>query len=903
MREARVHSLFADLRERSPRLRGLLLRDFFVVTSIPVLLMAALAFGYLYNERLEAERNFGIDRAVARSAQIETSLERHSAELLHLIRQPEGLAIWRARTNDARDKALAAFAALVETYAQRRAREIVGFRLFDAEGRPLLKWGSWPEQIEETPNADYFLGALHLAAIRGGRAPVHVYHAGQDAPIIYSALLSDETGAIAGVAALAISVRPLFESLSREGPYRLVGVLDSRGLPVAEDLLGPAASLLSAETNMNWLAHESGVLTSRAIPGQLVAYARVRPWGQTAIKWTALYSIPLSEAIGPYRRAAFGAGAIALGALTVAALLAQSFASQIARPIARLALAADRLRRGDWNAPLPKRERDDEIHSLIESFRRMRQQIVETQLALNDKIDALKASEAALAVEKERLSVILAGIAEAVFTVGPDQTIRFANPAGEELLGLPLAEMEGRPAREVMRCAALQTGEPLDVPALLQEPVPGTTLAVRIARANGEERIVEVASRALTSPPAPEPLTILVMRDVTVAKRLEAERIRLERLQSLGVLAGGIAHDFNNLLGVIVGNLSLMEKIAPANGEFGRLVKESLNAAEHSRALTAQLLAFAKGGAPVKKRATLPNIAEESVEFATRGTSCRYRVEAADDIWPVLADPDQMHQVFHNLAINAVQAMPAGGDITVTLENCVLPQDDAPASLPPGRYVKIRFRDTGIGIAPEHLPRIFEPYFTTKQDGHGLGLSTAHGILRAHGGSIEVRPAQPGTEFIMYVPAAPVEAASSPPAEQPSVETEPAGRRILLLEDEEAVAVTVKRMLHHLGYDVTWTSRGEDCLRIFEEAAARGEPFDLLMLDLTVRGGMGGAEVLKIVRERNYTVPAIAGSGYSQLDVMIHPEQFGFNGVLTKPFTLSQLENAIQRACRAVQRA
>jgi nitrogen-specific signal transduction histidine kinase/CheY-like chemotaxis protein len=388
---------------------------------------------------------------------------------------------------------------------------------------------------------------------------------------------------------------------------------------------------------------------------------------------------------------------------------------------------------------------------------------------------------------------------------------------------------------------------------------------------------------------------VLVFRDQTEQRRLEEEAQKVQRLESLGILAGGIAHDFNNLLTGISGNVSLARvTLPPSEPAVARLV-EAEKAVVRARDLTQQLLTFSKGGAPVRKTASIGEVILDSVGFALTGSAARCEVSVPDDLWAVAVDEGQINQVLHNLILNADQAMPMGGVIRVKAENVDVGERH-PYPVAPGRHVRITVEDTGTGIHPEHLPRIFDPYFTTKQKGSGLGLSISYSIIRRHSGYIFVKSELgAGTTFYLYLPASRPEAPRVPKTE-PAI---PRGEgRVLVMDDEDIVASVAKAMLEHLGYQVEVTRDGAEAIEAWRRAHHGGKPFDALLMDLTVAGGMGGLEAVRRIRDEDPGVRAIVSSGYSSDPVMSQHERYGFCGVATKPYRIDELALVVSAACR-----
>jgi signal transduction histidine kinase/CheY-like chemotaxis protein len=383
---------------------------------------------------------------------------------------------------------------------------------------------------------------------------------------------------------------------------------------------------------------------------------------------------------------------------------------------------------------------------------------------------------------------------------------------------------------------------------------------------------------------------LAIVRDITDRRKLDEERVKTERLESLGVLAGGIAHDFNNILTTILGHLSLAKQ--PGADDHPQLLEEVERAAVRAKDLTRQLLTFSKGGAPIKRAASLADIVTDSATFALRGSDSRCDLELPDDLWPAEVDPGQISQVIQNLVINAAQAMASGGVVTLGARNLTLdPSSTLP--LPPGRYVELTCEDTGTGIPQQFVEKIFDPYFTTKQKGSGLGLTTTFSIVKKHGGHITVESRiGEGTRFAIYLPAAdahrPVETASTKPPQ-----TGGQGR-ILFMDDDETIRALVDLILRKAGYDVTLVEEGTEAINCYREAYTNGHPFDLVILDLTIRGGMGGRETLEQLRQIDPEVKAVVASGYSNDPVLADYRDYGFVGVVAKPFKGDELRGIVQ---------
>jgi len=382
------------------------------------------------------------------------------------------------------------------------------------------------------------------------------------------------------------------------------------------------------------------------------------------------------------------------------------------------------------------------------------------------------------------------------------------------------------------------------------------------------------------------------IRDISERKKMEEEILKARKLESLGILAGGIAHDFNNLLTGIMGNISLSKMFAdPAGKAYARL-EEAEKACERATGLTHQLLTFARGGEPIKKVVSIGQILEESAGFVLRGSNVRCEFSLPQDVWAVEIDEGQMSQVFNNLFINADQAMPEGGTITVLMENVTAGPSDA-LPLRDGRYVRISIRDQGCGISDEDLPKIFDPYFTTKQKGRGLGLSTVYSIVQNHQGHLDVQSTVGvGTVFHLYLPACdhePVPAADTEP-EETSGENR---GKILVMDDEELIREISREILNHLGYEVDVCEDGKSALDMYQQAMTSGNPYSVVILDLTIPGGMGGREAMKALLEIDPEVTGIVSSGYNTDPILARFREYGFSALVTKPYSVDQLSAAL----------
>ncbi len=385
-------------------------------------------------------------------------------------------------------------------------------------------------------------------------------------------------------------------------------------------------------------------------------------------------------------------------------------------------------------------------------------------------------------------------------------------------------------------------------------------------------------------------------QDITARKRAEEELQRAEKLESLKVLAGGIAHDFNNLLGGIFGYLDLARTELPKDHPAYEYLNKSLSAFERARHLAHQMLTFARGGAPVKKTLRLPDILTESCSLALSGSNIRCEYRISDGLWLIEGDENQLSQVFNNIVINAWQAMPDGGTVTVSAENRMLEAGEA-GNLPAGRYVVVAVRDEGVGIPEKIIDKIFDPFFTTKQRGSGLGLATCHSIITRHSGHISVasKPGE-GSVFTVFLPASEL-SASIETGKVTDADLRGTGR-ILIMDDEKVIREMARDILSKHGYEVVVTADGKEAVDAYVRALEEKQGFDLVILDLTVPGGMGGEKTLSELKKIDPQVAAIVSSGYCDNTVLADFATHGFSGMVAKPYRADELLLTVKKTMR-----
>jgi PAS domain S-box-containing protein len=386
-------------------------------------------------------------------------------------------------------------------------------------------------------------------------------------------------------------------------------------------------------------------------------------------------------------------------------------------------------------------------------------------------------------------------------------------------------------------------------------------------------------------------------RDISERKKSETERLTTSKLESLGTLAGGIAHDLNNILTVISGNIGLAQIEAPVDsGSLLGFLSKAGQAAQHAAHLSSQLLTFSKGGAPLKKVVSLGELLEHSAEFALYGSNLRTDFDISVDLWKAEVDAGQIEQVVNALILNAREAMPQGGNVRIRARNVIV-EENGKVALPPGRYVKVAISDRGPGISEELRTKIFDPYFTTKPAATGLGLAISYSVVKKHGGLLLLENSSAeGSVFTFYLKASEKHANATRDSRTSGRPFHYNHQRILVMDDEEAIRELTSQLLGTLGYEVTAVPDGLEAVRLYERALRKGEHFQAVILDATVRGGMGGVATIERLRSMDPKVNAIICSGYSDEAALSEFLAYGFRGALPKPFTRSELADALQSA-------
>ncbi len=420
----------------------------------------------------------------------------------------------------------------------------------------------------------------------------------------------------------------------------------------------------------------------------------------------------------------------------------------------------------------------------------------------------------------------------------------------------------------------------------------------RVTRSDRQEHWVESKGHVFRDASGRPMRIVGTHLDITARKQAEHDRLVLGKLESTGILAGGIAHDFNNLLAGMLMSL----QTACSNKSTVDEMRESIEEIERSvlaaKSLTQQLITFARGGASVRQPTDLGKLLRESFSLVLSGSSVRSEVFVAPELSLAEVDGGQIGQVIRNLVLNAREAMPKGGVVTLRASNVVLGQGTA--ALPPGDYVQIEVADQGTGIPPEVLPKIFDPYFSTKMrgtdKGMGLGLTICHSVVKKHAGAITVASSPTGTTFHVYLPASPRRNLDT----KANQDDDRGWRgRVLIMDDEPTMRTVMARMLRQMGCEVGLAADGESAMELYRKARQDGRRFDVVILDLTVRGAMGGKEAARALLASNPSARIVVMSGHSEDEVMRDYPRHGFRGALAKPFDRATLLDVLERVAES----
>jgi PAS domain S-box-containing protein len=524
-------------------------------------------------------------------------------------------------------------------------------------------------------------------------------------------------------------------------------------------------------------------------------------------------------------------------------------------------------------------------------------------------ITQTKTAEMRFRRERDLLQRVMETSPVGIVLVDRDGRISFSNSYARKLFGLSEKELSERRFDDSRWSIADIEGKPIPPEKLPFRRVMEEGRSVHgahfvVEAGDGARKHIQVNASPILDPEGRPDGMVAAIEDVTVRKRVEEELLKVQKLESVATLAGGIAHDFNNLLMIIMGNISLARDYAEHRGELYQLLVESERACQRATEVTSRFITFSRGGAHVRKTTAAGAVVRDAANLACAGSNIRLRFRIPDDLRRVRIDIRQIQQAIINVVKNAREAMPGGGEIEIRAENLRRDTSTDHLPLPAGRYIRIEVRDRGRGIAPEHLGKIFDPYFTTKakgaEKGVGMGLATVFAVIKSHGGYVDVASRkEEGTTVRIHLPAEEEETAPPPPKRSPDEPASENGgrtpRRALVMDDEETIRTLVRQMLRRMGYAVTLTEEGEQAVAAYRESMEAGTPFDLAILDLTVPGGMGGREAAVRMREMDPGLTAVVSSGYATDPVMADFENHGFAAALVKPYSMRELGEVLER--------
>jgi len=502
-----------------------------------------------------------------------------------------------------------------------------------------------------------------------------------------------------------------------------------------------------------------------------------------------------------------------------------------------------------------------------------------------------KYTENALRASEEKLRNLVENMLDLVWQTDDNGKIIYVSPNIIDLLGYQPEEIIGQLFAQLL---ASEDRSNLDqeVAKAIQNQYNIRGISINLLHKNGYPVAFEMNATPLFDSEQECIGFVGIGRDITLRRQMEAEQIKIQKLESLGVLAGGISHDFNNILTGILGNISLAN-MSTDDPKIKTLLDEAEKASLDARDLVRELLTFARGGSPIKIKSSIEENIRESTKLALSGTRVNVSMNFSEHLPPVAVDRGQINQVIQNIIINAVQAMPQGGKISIEVD-LVSGLADLPTTSE--RYIRVRITDTGVGIPEENLKRIFDPYFTTKEFGSGLGLSVTYSIIKKHGGHISVvSQVGKGTTFSVFLPA---EADEESQAGTVQKNLQGSGH-ILLVDDEKMILDVAQAMLKKLGYTVTCAKEGRQAIEKYLQAKQSDEPFDAVIMDLTIVGGMGGKDAIRELRKVDLDIPAIASSGYATDPIMAEPQAYGFDGVISKPYNMQILGTELHRVLKS----
>ncbi|MCK5707638.1 MAG: PAS domain S-box protein, partial [Candidatus Aureabacteria bacterium] len=500
-----------------------------------------------------------------------------------------------------------------------------------------------------------------------------------------------------------------------------------------------------------------------------------------------------------------------------------------------------------------------------------------------------KKAEEALRSSEVQKNAILNGITSNIALVDKDLKILWVNKVGaasvnklpEEMIGHTCHAFWADPGKPCDKCPTLRAFQTKQSEHVIMNTPDG-----RVWDERGEP-VFDAEGNVVAM--------VEIAEDITDQKRMEEELIKEKRMESVGLLAGGIAHDFNNLLTVIFGNIKMIKMFCSPDEKMGQYLKASEKSLEDAKALTNQLLTFSRGGEPVKEIASIGGILKDIVNFNLHGARIKPQFSIDEGLWNAEVDVGQIKQIISNLVINALQAMPGSGNLYVKASNSIVDEENKIGNLEEGKYIHFSIKDEGIGISKGVLSQIFNPFFSSKKEGRGLGLSVCHSIVKKHNGFITAESeTDKGTTFHVYLPAIEKELSLKVNKEvKPKVEL---SLKILIMDDEEDITTMLGDFFKRTGCQIEIASDGKEAIEKYKKAKEIGHKFDAVLLDLTIPGGMGGQETLEELKKHDRDVKAFVMSGYSNDPVMSDYEEYGFKGIIQKPFDLEDVVDVIKKA-------
>lgn len=519
------------------------------------------------------------------------------------------------------------------------------------------------------------------------------------------------------------------------------------------------------------------------------------------------------------------------------------------------------------------------IRSYAEGIKNRKGRIIKILGASQDVTD-IKAAVRSLQSGEQRIHQIIDDLPIVLYSVDTDGIITYAAGRGLEAIDIIPEKAIGLSAYDLY-------GEDSDIAVSLRKAMGGEDVSLKL---HYEGRVFEGTFLTMKDGDG-EIIGVNIMGvDVTSREELEAEVLKSQKLQSIGELAGGLAHDFNNFLATIGMNIATAKIFVDDSHEVVELLDAAADSVKRATSITQQLMGFTRGGDPVRKNIDMGPFLQEAANFALHGTPVVAKFKFSLDLWCANIDPGQIEQAVDNLLLNSVQAMPNGGTITIRADNRVIKEFDRLGTLKPGEYIVVSISDTGVGIPKDIIGKIFEPYTTTRTGGSGLGLFSAYMIVERHNGWITAKSTEgKGAVFTLYLPAYSNEA----PDQKKSLTTKFGSGKVLIMDDEASIRKVLCTALDRLGYLTFTATNGEKAIKLYEQHRKKGDPIDVVILDLTIPGGMGGQQAMVELLELDPNIRAIVASGYADDPVMAKYRDYGFKGMMSKPFDVLELSNVV----------